>query len=73
MEALREAAREAGSTSVEDFAIQFNVDILAPGVRHGDSEVCVLCNTPYISLLDSWSVGGHDFQIFNSLNYVPSV
>ncbi len=39
MEALREAAREAGSTSAQDFTIQFNVDILAPGVRHADPEV----------------------------------
>ena len=39
MSALREAAKEAGSTSDKDFIIQFNVDILAPGVNHADTEV----------------------------------
>ena len=36
MAALYEAAQEAGSTVSEDFDIRFNVDILSPGVRHGD-------------------------------------
>ena len=29
----------AGSTSTEEYTIKFNVDVLAPGVRHADSEV----------------------------------
>ena len=37
MAALYEAAQEAGSSVSEDFDIRFNVDILSPGVRHGDS------------------------------------
>lgn len=37
--ALKEAAREAGSTNNEDFDIQFNVDIFSPGLKHADTEV----------------------------------
>jgi len=37
--ALKEAAREAGSTNPDDFDVQFNVDIFSPGLKHGDPEV----------------------------------
>ena len=37
--AFQDALREAGSTSLEEFVIQFNVDILAPGVDHADDKV----------------------------------
>ena len=37
--AFQEALREAGSTSMEEFVIRFNVDILSPGVDHADPEV----------------------------------
>ena len=37
--ALKEAAREAGSTNSEDFDIQFNVDIFSPGLKQADTEV----------------------------------
>ena len=37
--AIREAAREAGSSSAEEYTVKFNVDILAPNVKHADSQV----------------------------------
>ena len=39
--AIKEAAVAAGSTSSEEYTIKFNVDILAPNVKHADSEVRV--------------------------------
>lgn len=39
-QALKEAVHEMGSTDAEDFDLQFNVDILSPGTRHADTEVC---------------------------------
>lgn len=37
--AIKEAAAAAGSTSPDEYAIKFNVDILAPIVKHADTEV----------------------------------
>ena len=48
--ALKEAAREAGSTNSEDFDIQFNVDIFSPGLKHADTEVWSDDTTTAISL-----------------------
>ena len=40
MAALQDAAMEAGSVRGEKFDIQFNVDLLSPGLRHADPPVC---------------------------------
>ena len=37
--AIKEAAKEAGSSSAEEYTVKFNVDVLAPIVKHADSEV----------------------------------
>ena len=37
--AYREALLEVGSTSLDEFLIHFNVDILSPLVQHADDEV----------------------------------
>ena len=37
--AIKEAAKEAGSSSAEEYTVKFNVDILAPIVKHADSQV----------------------------------
>ena len=37
--AIKEAAKEAGSSSAEEYTVKFNVDILAPIVKHTDSQV----------------------------------
>ena len=42
--AIREAAREAGSSSAEEYTVKFNVDILAPNVKHADPQVRVQGN-----------------------------
>ena len=56
--AIKEAAMAAGSTSPDEYTIKFNVDILAPGVKHADTEVGVyghVCarGTGYPSTVDS--------------------
>ena len=38
-ELIKEALMEAGSSSMEEFLVHFNVDILSPGVIHADEEV----------------------------------
>ena len=45
--AIKEAAKEAGSSSADEYTVKFNVDILAPIVKHADSQVHVykrVCN-----------------------------
>lgn len=37
--AFREALAGVGSSSLEEFIIRFNVDILSPLVKHADEEV----------------------------------
>ena len=53
--AIKEAAKEAGSTSSEEYTVKFNVDILAPIVKHADSEVNEHCVRYRYSIL--FSVG----------------
>ena len=41
--AFKEALDEAGSTSMEEFVIRFNVDIFSPHINHADEEVSSVC------------------------------